>query len=67
MKAAGYRIGMSNASGATRIWPGSLGEVIPCDPFDIHRVSTDREMSDSMFLTQIALPQLAYIGRHDSH
>jgi len=67
VQTAGYRIGMSNASGATRIWPGSLSEVMPCDPFDIHRVSTDREMSDAMFLTQVALPQLAYIGRHDGH
>jgi len=67
VKAAGYRLGLSNASGATRIWPGSLNEVMPCDPFDIHRISTDRELSDAMFLTQIAVPQLAYIGRHDSH
>ena len=63
--AAGYRIGVSNASGATRIWSGSLGEMMPCDPYDICRVSTDRSMSDAMYLTQIAVPQLAYIGRHD--
>jgi peptidoglycan/xylan/chitin deacetylase (PgdA/CDA1 family) len=63
--AAGYRIGMSNASGATRIWSGSLGGVLPCDPFDIRRVSTDRTMSDSMYFTQVAVPRLAYIGRHD--
>lgn len=62
---AGYRIGMSNASGATRIWSGTLGDVMPCDPYDIRRVSTDRVMSDAMFLTQVAVPQLAYIGRHD--
>jgi peptidoglycan/xylan/chitin deacetylase (PgdA/CDA1 family) len=65
VQAAGYRIGMTNASGATRIWPGSLGEVMPCDRFDISRVSTDREMSDAMFFTQVAVPRLAYIGRHD--
>jgi peptidoglycan/xylan/chitin deacetylase (PgdA/CDA1 family) len=63
--AAGYRIGMSNASGATRIWSGSLGGMMPCDPFDIRRVSTDRTMSDSMYFTQVAVPRLAYIGRHD--
>jgi len=39
--------------------------VMPCDPYDIRRVSTDRVMSDAMFLTQVAVPQLAYIGRHD--
>jgi len=63
--AAGYRIGMSNASGATRIWSGSLAEMLPCDPFDIRRVSTDRAMSDAMFFTQVAVPRLAYIGRHE--
>lgn len=65
VRAAGYRIGMSNASGATRIWSGSLAEMLPCDPFDIRRVSTDRGMSDAMFFTQVAVPRLAYIGRHD--
>jgi peptidoglycan/xylan/chitin deacetylase (PgdA/CDA1 family) len=63
--AAGYRLGMSNASGASRIWSGSLGEMLPCDPFDIRRVSTDRTMSDAMYFTQVAVPRLAYIGRHD--
>jgi peptidoglycan/xylan/chitin deacetylase (PgdA/CDA1 family) len=67
VKAAGYRIGMSNASGATRIWPGSLGEVMPCDPFDIRRLSTDRDMSEAMFFAQVAMPGFAYIGRHSSH
>jgi peptidoglycan/xylan/chitin deacetylase (PgdA/CDA1 family) len=65
VRAAGYRLGMSNASGATRIWSGSLGEMLPCDPYDIRRVSTDRAMSDAMYFTQIAVPRLAYIGRHD--
>ena len=65
LAAAGYRIGLSNASGATRIWPGPLGELMPCDRFDIRRVSTDRTMSDAMYLTQVAVPRLAYIGRHD--
>lgn len=63
--AAGYRIGLSNASGATRIWSGALGHVLPCDRFDIRRVSTDRVMSDAMYLTQVAVPRLAYIGRHE--
>lgn len=63
--AAGYRLGLTNASGATRIWSGQLGELMPCDRFDISRVSTDRTMSDAMYFTQVALPQLAYIGRHD--
>lgn len=62
--AAGYRVGLTNASGSTRIWSGTLAEMLPCDRFDISRISTDRTMSDAMYFTQIAVPQLAYIGRH---
>lgn len=67
VQAAGYRIGVTNASGATRMWTGTLAELMPCDPFDISRVSTDRAMSDAMFFTQVAVPRLAYIGRHGRH
>jgi len=62
--AAGYRIGLSNASGANRIWPGSLGSMMPFDRFDVRRQSLDRAMSDAMFLTQIAIPRFGYYGRH---
>ena len=61
--AAGYRVGFTNASGSTRIWPSSLGR--RTDRFDIRRLSTDREMSDAMYLAQIAVPRLGYIVRHD--
>lgn len=61
---AGYRIGLTNASGVNRVWPLSMRGVWPMDPFDVRRLSTDRSMSDAMFLTQMAVPQLAYIGRH---
>jgi peptidoglycan/xylan/chitin deacetylase (PgdA/CDA1 family) len=60
--AAGYRIGLTNASGATRIWPQPLAGMMPTDSFDVRRLSTDREMSDAMYFTQIAVPRLAYIG-----
>ncbi|HSD90554.1 MAG TPA: polysaccharide deacetylase family protein [Kofleriaceae bacterium] len=63
--AAGYKVGVTNSSGATRIWPEPLSEMIPTDRFDISRLSTDRDMSDAMYFTQIAVPSLAYIGRHD--
>jgi peptidoglycan/xylan/chitin deacetylase (PgdA/CDA1 family) len=63
--AAGYKIGVSNASGATRIWPKPMSDMIPTDPFDICRLSTDASMSDAMYFTQIAVPRLAYYGRHD--
>ena len=55
--AAGYAIGLTNASGVNRLWP------LPVDPFDIRRLSTDRAMSDAMYFTQVALPRLAYISR----
>jgi peptidoglycan/xylan/chitin deacetylase (PgdA/CDA1 family) len=62
---AGYRIGLTNASGVNKVWPLSMRGVMPIDPFNVKRLSTDRSMSDAMFLTQVALPQLAYFGRHD--
>ena len=63
--AAGYRVGLSNASGATRIWPAPMSGVWPTDPFDVCRLSTDRALSDAMYFAQLAVPRLAYIGRHD--
>jgi peptidoglycan/xylan/chitin deacetylase (PgdA/CDA1 family) len=62
VEAAGYKLGFTNATGATRIWPGALGRVIRTDRFDLRRLSTDRELSDAMFLAQIAVPRLAYIS-----
>lgn len=61
VEAAGYKLGFTNMSGATRIWPGAIGKLVKLDPYDLHRVSTEREISDAMFLTQLALPALAYI------
>lgn len=61
VEAAGYKIGFTNMSGASRIWPGRLGKLIPTDRFDVARLATDRTMSDAMFFTQIAMPRLAYI------
>jgi peptidoglycan/xylan/chitin deacetylase (PgdA/CDA1 family) len=63
--AAGYRVGMSNMSGTNRVWPAALRTVMPMDPFDVRRLATDREMSDAMYLTQVAVPRLAYINRHN--
>jgi peptidoglycan/xylan/chitin deacetylase (PgdA/CDA1 family) len=54
---AGYRIGLTNASGVNRIWPAA---VLPVDPFDIRRLATERTQSDAMFLTQIAIPRLGF-------
>ena len=63
--AAGYRLGFSNASGSTRVWPRPFGDMMPIDPFDVRRLSTDRAMSDAMFLTQIAVPRLAYTSKYN--
>lgn len=57
---AGYRIGLSNKTGVNRVWPLPLRGVLPVDPFDVRRLSTDRQMNDSMFIAQIAVPRLAY-------
>ncbi|MBC7978045.1 MAG: polysaccharide deacetylase family protein [Myxococcales bacterium] len=57
---AGYQIGLSNHSGVNRWWPPALRQIAPIDPFDVRRLAIDREMSDAMFLMQIAVPQLGY-------
>jgi peptidoglycan/xylan/chitin deacetylase (PgdA/CDA1 family) len=59
---AGYRLGFTNGTGASRIWPRPFANALPTDPFDVRRLSTDREMSDAMYFTQIAVPRLAYIA-----
>ncbi len=61
LAAAGYRIGLSNKTGVNRVWPLPLRGMLPVDPFDVRRLSTDRRMNDAMFMTQIAVPRLAYI------
>ncbi len=55
---AGYRIGLTNATGVNYMWPAAM-----LDPYDIRRISTDRSQSDAMFLTQIAVPQLDAVRR----
>ncbi|HET7505134.1 MAG TPA: polysaccharide deacetylase family protein [Kofleriaceae bacterium] len=60
LAAAGYQLGMSNKTGVNRWWPARLRGLVPIDPFDIRRLATDRGMSDAMYLTQVAVPRLAY-------
>jgi peptidoglycan/xylan/chitin deacetylase (PgdA/CDA1 family) len=62
LSAAGYRIGMSNKTGVNRWWPPALRGIVPIDPFDVRRLATDRSISDAMFLTQVAVPRLAYVS-----
>ncbi len=61
--AAGYRLGMSNQSGVSRIWPRPVRGILPMDRLDIRRLATDRSMSDALYFGQVALPQLAYAAR----
>ncbi len=61
LAAAGYRLGLSNKTGVNRLWPLPLRGMLPVDPFDVRRLSTDRRMNDAMFLTQIAMPTMAYV------
>jgi peptidoglycan/xylan/chitin deacetylase (PgdA/CDA1 family) len=65
LTSAGYQIGMSNHSGVNRWWPPALRRLAPIDPYDLRRLSTDREMSDAMFLAQVAVPRLAYMSEHN--
>ncbi len=63
---AGYRIGLTNGSGTNRVWPLAMRGMMPIDPFDVRRLSMDRELSDAMFIAQVAVPQFAYVARsHD--
>ncbi len=53
LRAAGYLIGFTNASGVNPVWRG-------IDPFDVARLATDRSMQAETILAQLALPPLAY-------
>jgi peptidoglycan/xylan/chitin deacetylase (PgdA/CDA1 family) len=54
--AAGYQVGFTNASGATFL----NGDV---DRFDVRRFAVDRDLSDAMFLGQMAIPMLGHQGK----
>lgn len=60
LASAGYQVGMSNKTGVNRWLPPSLRGLAPIDRFDVRRLATARGISDAMYLTQVALPQLAY-------
>ncbi|MEZ4365390.1 MAG: polysaccharide deacetylase family protein [Kofleriaceae bacterium] len=57
--AAGYTLGFTNATGVNL-----LSSRRPVDRFDLRRVATDRDLSDAMFLAQVAVPPLAYRARN---
>jgi len=57
---AGYRIGFANCGGVNPMWPTALRGAFAFDPLGIRRVSAESSVSDSMFLTQLAIPPLGY-------
>jgi peptidoglycan/xylan/chitin deacetylase (PgdA/CDA1 family) len=57
---AGYRVGFTNASGSTYLRSG-------VDRFDVRRIAVDRDLSEAMFLGQMAIPPLGYITKVSSH
>lgn len=63
LERAGYRVGFSNTSGATTLWPGAVRGILPVDPFDLRRVATDRDMSHAMFTAQVAVPRFGYVSK----
>jgi peptidoglycan/xylan/chitin deacetylase (PgdA/CDA1 family) len=65
LTAAGYQIGMSNASGVNRWLPPSLRALAQIDRFDLRRLATDRQMSHAMYFAQVAVPQLAYVSNYN--
>lgn len=67
VEAAGYRIGLSNGSGVTRVWPAPLSKTFPVDRWDIARLATSRGMSAAMYQTQITIPQFAYVSSRNRH
>lgn len=56
--AAGYDIGFTNATGVNLV--SAMPGVPSRHRLDVRRLATDREMSDAMFLAQVAVPPLAY-------
>jgi peptidoglycan/xylan/chitin deacetylase (PgdA/CDA1 family) len=60
---AGYRIAVSNSGGVNSIWPAALRAVLPFDPLAMDRIAMERSMSDAMFKTLLAIPQLGYRPR----
>jgi len=50
---AGYRVGFTNASGASLIWAGT-------DRYDLKRWAIDRDLTDPLLLGQVAVPLLGY-------
>ena len=64
LTAAGYLVGLTNASGVNVLMPPALRRFVPVDRLDVRRLSIDRSLSDALFLSQMALPRFGYYGRH---
>jgi peptidoglycan/xylan/chitin deacetylase (PgdA/CDA1 family) len=60
---AGYRLGFTNATGVNTVLPAPLRGLREVDPLEVRRLAMGRDYSDSMFLGQFAVPQLAHRTR----
>lgn len=60
VRAAGYQLGFSNASGPNRART-------QIDPFDVRRLAMDVTMSDEMFHSVMAIPSMARKKAYHSH
>jgi len=59
LTAAGYQVGFTNGSGTT-LFRGAV------DRFDVRRIAIDRDISEAMFLGQMAIPPLGYANRNQA-
>ncbi len=64
VREAGYALGFTNATGTNAVLPAPLRALREVDPLGVCRLAMGRDYSDSMFLGQLALPQLAHPARH---
>jgi peptidoglycan/xylan/chitin deacetylase (PgdA/CDA1 family) len=65
--AAGYQLGMTSITRVLPLWSRARHSMTVADRFNLPRLRTDREMSDAMWLAQLALPGLAYVNAHAPH
>ncbi len=64
VKAAGYKIGFTNTNRPNWMWPRALAGLVSTNMYNIGRMPTDRDISDSMWLARLLIPRLAHRALH---
>lgn len=64
VKTAGYKIGFTNTNRPNWVWPHALAGLLPMKMYDVGRLPTDREITDSMWLARLLIPRLAHGALH---